>query len=138
MKNETVEKLVANLHDQTEYVIHIRNVKQTLSHGLDLKKVHRVIKFTQNGWLEPYIDMNTNLRKKSKNDSEKYFFKFMPFFVKPMQNVRKHRDIKLVMTERKNYLVSEPNFHTTKIFIEHLLAIEMEKTGTLMNKPLYL
>ena len=64
MKIEIVEKLVFNLHDKTEYVIHIRNLKQALNHGLVLNKIHRVIKFNQNAWLKPYIDMNTNLRKK--------------------------------------------------------------------------
>ena len=73
MKIEKVEKLVANLHDKTEYVIHIRNLKQALNHGLVLKKVHRVIKFNQNAWLKPYIDMNTDLRKNTKNDFEKVF-----------------------------------------------------------------
>ena len=62
MKIEKVEKLVANLHVKTEYVIHIRNLKQALNHGLVLKKVHRVIKFNQNAWLKPYIDMNTDLK----------------------------------------------------------------------------
>ena len=74
--------------------------------------------------------MNTNLRKKAKNDFEKDFFKLMnnAVFGKTMENMRKHRDIKLVTTERKrNYLVSEPNYHTTKFFTEDLLAIEMEK-----------
>ena len=130
MKIEKVEKLVANLHDKTEYVIHIRNLKQALNHGLVLKKVHRVIKFNQNAWLKPYIDMNTDLRKKAKNDFEKDFFKLMnnAVFGKTMENVRKHRDIKLVTTERrKNYLVSEPNYHTTKFFAESLLATEMKK-----------
>ena len=60
-------------------------------------------------------------------------------FGKTMENVRKHRDIKLVTTERRrNYLVSEPNYHTTKFFTENLLAIEMRKTQILMNKPVYL
>ena len=60
-------------------------------------------------------------------------------FGKAMKNVRKHRDIKLVATERRrNYLVSEPNYHTTKFFTENLLAIEMKKTEILMNKPVYL
>ena len=59
MKLGKVEKLGANLHDKAEYVVHIRNVKQALNHGLDLKKVHRVIKFNQKAWLKPYIDMNT-------------------------------------------------------------------------------
>ena len=77
MKIEKVEKLVANLHDKTEYVIHIRNLKQALNHRLVLKKVHRVIKFNQNAWLKPYIDMNTGLRKTAKNYFEKDFLKLM-------------------------------------------------------------
>ena len=60
-------------------------------------------------------------------------------FGKTMENVRKHRDIKLVTTKRRrNYLVSEPNHHTTSFFIENLLAIEMKKIETLMSKPVYL
>ena len=60
-------------------------------------------------------------------------------FGKTMENVRKHRNIKLVTTKRRrNYLVSEPNYHTTKFFTENLLAIEMRKTQILMNKPVYL
>ena len=66
MKIEKVKKLAANLHDKTEYVIHTRSLKQLLNHGLVLKKVHRVIKFDQNAWLKPYIDMYTDLRKKQK------------------------------------------------------------------------
>ena len=63
MKIEKVEKLVANLHDKTEYVIHIRNLTQRLNRGLFLKKVHGVIKFNQNAWVKPYIDINTDLKK---------------------------------------------------------------------------
>ena len=75
MKFERVEKLLSNLHDKTEYVIHIRNLKQALNYGLVLKKVHKVIKFNQSAWLKPYIDMNIDLRKKkAKNGFEKDFF----------------------------------------------------------------
>ena len=74
MKIEKVEKLVANLHDKAEYVIHIRNSKQALSYGLVLKKVHRATKFNQNAWLKSYIEMNTDLRKKAETDFEKKFF----------------------------------------------------------------
>ena len=141
MKLEKVEKLVANLHDKTEYVIHIKNLKQALDHGLILKKVHRVIKFNEKAWLKPYIDMNTKLREKAKNNFEKDFFKLMKNVVsgKNMENVRKHRNIKLVTTERRrNYLVSESNHHTTKFFTENLLVIKMRKTRILMNKPVHL
>ena len=90
-------------------------------------------------WL--YIDMNTKLRKEAKNEFEKDFFKLMnnSVFGKTMENVRNHRDIKLVMTDKKrNKLVSEPNYHTTKLFSENLLATEMKKTKVKMNKPVYL
>ena len=66
MKIEQVEKLVANLNHKTEYVIHISNLKKAINHKLLFKKVHKVIKFNQNTWVKPYIDMNTDLRKKSK------------------------------------------------------------------------
>ena len=85
--------------------------------------------------------MNTELRKKAKNDFEKDFFKLMnnAVFRKTMENVRKHRDIKLVTTDkRRNQLVPEPNYHTTKWFSEKLLATEMKKTKVKMNKPVYL
>ena len=83
--------------------------------------------------------MNTELRKQAKNDFEKDFFKLMnnSVFGKIMENVRKHRDIKLVTTDkRRNQLVSEPNYHTTKWFSENLLAIEIKKIKVKMNKPL--
>ena len=85
--------------------------------------------------------MNTDLRKKANNDFEKDLFKLMNNAVlgKTMGNVRKHRDIKLVTKERRrNYLVSEPNYHTTKFFSENLLAIEMKKIDIIMNKPVHL
>ena len=74
--------------------------------------------------------MNTKFRKEAKNDFEKALFKLMnnSVFRKTMENVRKHRDIKLVTTdEKRNELVSQPNYHTTKHFSENLLAIEMKK-----------
>ena len=85
--------------------------------------------------------MNAKLRTEAKNDFEKDFFKLMnnSVFGKTMENVRNHRDIKLVTTnERRKKLVSEPNYHTTKWFDKEFLAIEMNKTKILMNKPVYL
>ena len=66
MKLEKVKKLVANLYDKTEYIIHMRILKEALNHGVVLKKVHRVIEFNQKAWRKVYIDMNTNPKTKSK------------------------------------------------------------------------
>ena len=121
--------------------MHINALKQALNHGSRLIIAHRVFEFNQEAWLKPYIDMNTELEKEAKNGFEKIFFKLMnnSVFGKTMENVRKHRDIKLVTTEKRRLkLVSEPNYHTTKHFSENLIAIEMKKTKIKMNKPVYL
>ena len=136
-----VEKLICSIEGKENYRVHIRTLKQALNHGLILTRVHRVIQFNQKAWLKKYIDINTAYRKKAKDESEKDFFKLMnnAVFGKTMENVRKHRDIKLVTTdEKRNKLVSEPNYHTTKHFSENLLAIEMKKTKVIMNEPVYL
>ena len=85
--------------------------------------------------------MNTELRMQAENDFKKEFYKLMnnSVFGKTMENVRKHRDIKLVTTEKRRLkLASEPNYHTTTHFSENLIAIEMKKTKVKMNKPIYL
>ena len=140
MKIDKCNKLVCNLYDKKSYVVRIRSLKQALHHGLILKKVHRVIQFNQEAWLKPYIDMNTELRKQAKIEFEKDFYKLMnnSVFGKTVENVRKHRAIKLVTTDkRRNQLVSEPNYHAAKWFSENLLAIEMKKAKVKMNRPLY-
>ena len=141
MKIDKCKKLVCNLHNKKKYVVHIRPLKQALNHGLKLKKVHRIIEFNQEAWFKPYIDLNTELRKIAKNDFEKDFFKLMnnAVFGKTMANVRKHRDIKLVTTDkRRSKLVSEPNYHTINLISENLSIIEMRRTKVKMNKPIYL
>ena len=80
--------------------IQIRYLKHTLNLELVLEKLPKVIKFNQESWLKPYIDINAELRKKGKNDFEKYIFKLMnnAVFGKTIKNVIKHRDIKLLTT----------------------------------------
>ena len=139
MKIKKCSKLVCNLYDKKLFCSHL-NLKQALMHGLKLKKVDKVLQFDKKLWLKQYIEMNTELRKKAKNDFEKDFFKLMnnAVFGKPMENVKKHRDIELVTTDkRRNQLVSEPNYHTIKWFSENLVAIAMRKTKVKMDKPIY-
>ena len=76
--------------------------------------------------MKPYIDINTQLRKTANNDFEKNFFKLMNIavFGKMIENVRKRRDIKLIVTEeRRKKLVSEPNYASCTAFSDHLMAI---------------
>ena len=141
MEINKCKKLLCNLFNKKKYVAHINTLKQALNHGLKFKKIHRVIEFNQEAWLKPYIDMNTELRKLAKNYFEKDLFKLMnnSVFGKTMENIKKHRDIKLVTTDKKrSKLVSEPNYHTINLISEGLSIIEMKKTKVKMNKPIYL
>ena len=136
-----VEKLVPNLHNKRNYVIHIRALDQALSHGLILEDIHRAIEFDQSAWMKPYIDFNTKLRTQATNDFEKDFFKLMnnSVFGKMMENIRKHRNIKLV-TNKESHLrtIMRPNFKSGVLFGENLMGCEMGKVKVMMNKPVYL
>ena len=141
MEIDKCKKLVCNLRNKKKYVVHIRSLKQALNHGFKFKKVQRIIELNKKASLKPYIDMNTELRNIAKNDFEKDFFKLMnnSVFGETMENVRKHRDIKLVTTDKKrSKLVSEPNYHTMNYTSENLSIIEMKRTKVKMNKPIYL
>ena len=94
-------------------LLYIRNLKETLNHGLILKKPQKVIRFNQDDRLKPYIEMN-NTKLKLMNNA---------VFGKTMENARKRKEIKLITTERRrNYLVSEPIYHTTKFFYRRSLS----------------
>ena len=130
MEIDKSKQLACNLRNKKKYVVHIKSLKQALNHGLKFKKVHRIIEFNQEAWLKPCIDMNTELRKLAKDDFEKDLIKLMnnAVFGKLMENIRKHRDIKLVTTDkRRNKLVSEPTYHTMNCISKNLSIIEMKK-----------
>ena len=130
MKIDGVEKLVLNLYYKRKYVIHIKALAQALEHGLVIEKIHRVIEFKQSAWMKEYIDFNTRLRTAAKNNFEKDFYKLMnnSVFGKTMENIGKHRNIKLVNDEEE-YLktVMKPNFKSGTLLGPDLMGCEMGK-----------
>jgi hypothetical protein len=135
-----VEKLIPNLNNKKKYVLHHRNLKQYLSLGLKLTRIHRGVKFYEKPWMEKYIKLNTDLRTKGTTDFEKDFFKLMnnSVFRKTMENVRNRVDIRLVKNVKKwNKLAKKHNFKSATIFSEQLVAIHMRRTSVKLIKPIY-
>ena len=136
-----VKKLIPNLKDKNNYVVHYKTLMQCLRLGMKLKKIHRGIKFIECDFLKPYIDKNTKLRAQAKNEFEKDFFKLMnnSVFGKTMENIRNRVNIKLVDAgEQFKKLAAKPNYDSRKIFNENLVSVHMKKTSLTMNKPVYL
>ena len=137
-----VEKLVPNLRNKEHYVLHYRNLQLYISLGMRLKKVHRALKFNQSCWMEPYIRMNTDLRKGAKNDFEKDLYKLMnnSVFGKTMENLRNRVDVKLIRSceeRRIRRLISSPAFARANIFDDDLAAIQVHKKRIVLNRPIY-
>ena len=135
-----VEKLIPNLRDKNRYVIHHQNLNLYLRLGLNLKKIHRALEFSQSNWLEPYVAFNTQKRTEAKNAFEKDFFKLMnnSVFGKTMENLRKRSNIQLVTDPEKMLrLAARPTYISHKIFHENLVAVHCKQTKLVLNKPSY-
>ena len=139
MNWKPTEKLILDLHDKNKYVIHYLNLKLYLELGLELKKVHRVLKFEQSRWLAKYIDLNTKLREKAEDKFTQDLLKLFnnSVFGKSCENVRNHVNIKLALTQNqaKNYL-KKPLFSEFKIISENKVIIKMRKSSIILNKPI--
>ena len=129
------------MRNKEKYVIHYKNLRQCIDLGLKFTRINRGIKFVESEWLKTYIDLNTNLRAKAKNNFEKDFFKLMnnSVFGKTMENIINRVNIKLVNDRDKaKKLAFKPNFKHLNIFCEDLIAVHMKKTSLIFNKPVYL
>ena len=140
LKPARVEKLVPNLNDKKNYVLHYRNLRQALELGMELETVHRVLKFRQEAWLKPFIDFNTKERAKpGKTESEKNMYKLSnnSVFGKTCENVRERSDYRLVNeVEKLLKLQSKPTFKGSLEIGENLRAVEMQKTDIFYNRPI--
>ena len=133
-----VRKLIPTLYNKEKYVLHEENLKLYLRLGLKLKKVHRVIQFSEKPWLKQYIDFNTNMRKEAKNSFEHDFFKLMnnSVFGKTMENIRKRCNVYLE-TDPNHLLrqTAKPTYVSCKMFHENLVAVNMKKERLKLYKP---
>ena len=140
LKGSFTTKLVPNLNDKNRYVVHYRNLKQYLSLGMKLSKIHRVLSFKQSPWLKSYIDFNTDKRKQARNDFEKDFYKLMnnSVFGKTMENLRKRVKIELVNNQKRAMKLSvKPSFQGFRIFNEDLVGVNMKIEKLYLNRPIY-
>lgn len=135
-------KLLLTLYDKERYVVHYKMLKLILQQGLKLKNIHRVLQFRQSDWLKPYIDLNTELRMCATNDFDKNFFKLMvnTIFGKTMESMRGRVDIKLRTSWEGRFgarkLICQPNFKRWTAFDTNFVAIHMNHTKIVMNKPI--
>ena len=125
---------------KTEYVMHIRNLKPALNHGLVLKKVHKMIKFNKNARLKPCIDMNKDQRKKAKHDFHEWILMNIAVFEKETKKIWWNIEILNLSQQKEEETIYYQNqiIILQRFFTENLLAIEMKKIEILMNKPVHL
>ncbi|XP_050064242.1 uncharacterized protein LOC126553102 [Aphis gossypii] len=138
--NSKVKKLLTTLESKFNYVVHYRNLKQAIVNGLKVKKVHRILRFSQSRWMAPYINLCTNMRVKSRNEFERQFWKLLvnSVYGKCMENVRKRMSMFLVSNEKKAHrLMSKTTFKDRTIYTKNLMAIHMNKEKIKFDKPIY-
>ena len=135
-----VKKIIPNVGNKTNYVVHYKNLQLYLSLGVKLTKIHRVLKFEQSDWMKKYIDFNTEKRMNADNDFEKGFFKLMinSVYGKTMQNLRKRINVRLVNNAEDFLKYTSRLTHIThKVFNKSFAPIHEIKPVLMLNKPIY-
>ena len=133
-------KLLTTLEDKCNYIAHYWTVQQAIDLGIRIVRVNRVLRFSQSCWLKKYIDSNTSRRAAATSNFHKEFFKLMnnSVYGKCLENKRNHMNLKLVNDRTKLLkLVQKPNFKTSIIINENLVAVCMNKTNIVLDRPLY-
>ena len=140
ISHSATAKLIPNFFEKTQQLVHYRNLRYYLEHGLLLTKVHKAIRFKQSRWLQPYIQINTDLRAKSKDPVEVKLRKDMnnSIYGKTCENLTKRSDIRLVNSRKVcEKLINKPQCRRFQVFTGDLAAIELQKVKCLINKPTY-
>lgn len=134
------EKLITDLSDKENYVLHYRNLKLYVNLGIKIRAIHKVLEFDQDTWLKPYIDFNTKKRQEAQTQFEKNFYKILncSVFGKMMENQRKYKNVQLVNNENKlKKIVSKPSFESCKVFEDNLVAAHCKNVKVTITKPVY-
>ena len=135
-----IKKLIPNLGDKVRYVVHYKNLKNYLSSGMKLVRVHRVLRFKQCNWLKSYVDFNTKKRQESADEFSKGLYKLFNncIYGKSIENIRKRINVKLI-NDKKVYqkCVNKPNFISSKIIDRGFVAVHCSKKLLTLNKPIY-
>ena len=143
VKIGNIDKLIPNLNNKINYVVHYENKKFYESLGSKITKIHRGIKFEECAWLEEYIYVNTKLGIEAKhcgNNFEVDFFKLMnnSLFGKTRENIRNRVDIRLISSDEvAQKLAAKPNYDRCTIFNKNFFAVQMQKTKLSFNKQVY-
>ena len=135
-----VKKLIPNVGNKTNYVVHYRNLQLRLSLGMKLTKIHRMLKFKQSDWMQKYIDFNTEKRINTANYFEKDFFELMinSVYGKTGENLQERINVRLINnTEDLLKSISRTTYNAHKIFDKHFAAIHEIKPVLILSKPIY-
>ena len=140
--NENDKKLILDLLPKKNYKIYYKNLEYYMKLGVIVTKIHKILTFDEKSFLKEYIDLNTNLRKKAKNDLEKDLFKLMnnAIFGKSMENVLNRSNIRLINNDPEKLLklIREPNFQHAYQISDKLCLVESTPIKTVFNKPIYI
>ena len=137
------KKLICDWSDKKNYLVHYRMVKFYPRHGMIVDKVHNIISFRQNRWLEKYINFNTQKRNQAVNDFEKDFYKLLnnAFYGKTMENVRNRLNIKFIKKDEYREIIKQQSklaFNGIRKSYENCDSYTFKQNEVLMDKPIYL